>query len=109
LDALRATLCRCGASASKPYCDGSHVKVGFAATGEPKTLESSPLEKRDGPLRITPTRDGPLHAEGSLEIVSGTGRTVTRGADAWLCRCGHSQNKPFCDGSHAKAGFRAEP
>ena len=108
-DALRATLCRCGASARKPYCDGSHVKAGFTATGEPKTLESTPLAKRDGPLRITPTRDGPLHAEGNLEIVSGTGRTVTRSADAWLCRCGHSQNKPFCDGSHAKAGFKAEP
>jgi CDGSH-type Zn-finger protein/uncharacterized Fe-S cluster protein YjdI len=108
-DALRATLCRCGASANKPYCDGSHAKAGFAATGEPRSLESSPLAKRDGPLRITPGRDGPLHAEGSLEIVSGTGRTVTRTADAWLCRCGHSQNKPFCDGSHAKTGFKAEP
>src|SRR6185436_5707553 len=33
--ALRATLCRCGQSSRKPYCDGSHASAGFAATGEP--------------------------------------------------------------------------
>ena len=33
----RATLCQCGASKNKPYCDGSHHEVGFAATGEPPT------------------------------------------------------------------------
>ena len=33
----RATLCRCGESKNKPYCDGSHVAAAFAATGEPTT------------------------------------------------------------------------
>jgi uncharacterized Fe-S cluster protein YjdI len=50
----------------------------------------------------------PLHVTGSLEIVSGTGRTLNRTADAWLCRCGHSKNKPCCDGSHRKAGWKSE-
>ena len=57
---------------------------------------------------MTPTKNGPLHVQGSLEVVSGTGRTVNRVTDTWLCRCGHSQNKPFCDGSHAKFGFQAD-
>lgn len=104
-DGLRATLCRCGASQLKPYCDGSHTAAGFTATGEPPTQESAPLPRRNGPLQIDPTTNGPLHVSGPLEVVSGTGRTITRVTDTWLCRCGHSANKPFCDGSHAKAGF----
>ncbi|WP_395383964.1 CDGSH iron-sulfur domain-containing protein [Mesorhizobium sp. UC22_110] len=38
-------------------------------------------------------------------MVSGTGRTVDRVTKVFLCRCGHSKNKPFCDGSHKAAGF----
>jgi CDGSH-type Zn-finger protein/uncharacterized Fe-S cluster protein YjdI len=103
----RVTLCRCGASSHKPYCDGSHADWEFAATGEPPVQESQPLAKRDGPLNITPTPNGPLHVQGPLEVVSGTGHTLNRVTETWLCRCGHSKNKPYCDGSHKKAGFSA--
>lgn len=106
-DGFRATLCRCGASAHKPYCDGSHATAGFQATGEPATVASEPLAARDGPLDVAPTPNGPLHVSGNLELVSGTGRTLNRVTDAWLCRCGHSANKPYCDGSHARVGFTA--
>lgn len=106
--ALRATLCRCGASAHKPYCDGSHGRIGFIASGEPATVESAPLVNRDGPLEIAPQANGPLKVSGSLEIVSGTGRTIKRTTEVYLCRCGASGNKPFCDGSHRKAGFRTD-
>ncbi|HUQ36359.1 MAG TPA: (4Fe-4S)-binding protein [Aestuariivirga sp.] len=41
---LRATLCRCGQSKKKPYCDGSHTAAGFAATGEPAQKDSQALE-----------------------------------------------------------------
>lgn len=102
---LRATLCRCGASANKPFCDGSHTKAGFAATGEPTAKESQPLQARNGPLKVTPQPNGCLRLEGNLEIVSGTGHTVNRATKAFLCRCGHSNTKPFCDGSHKTAGF----
>ena len=105
----RATLCRCGASKNKPYCDGSHHDIHFNATGEPAT-SSSPetLATRDGPLQIDPQTNGPLRVRGNLEIISGTGRMVTRVTSTFLCRCGHSQNKPFCDGSHASVGFVAD-
>lgn len=103
---LRATLCRCGASKNKPFCDGSHTAVGFVATGEPPTIESQPLANRGGKLSITPRDNGPLLLAGSIEIVSGTGRTVNRTEKTALCRCGHSANKPYCDGTHTKIGFR---
>ena len=105
---FRATLCRCGASQSKPYCDGSHTGSQFQATGEPPTKNSEPLATRNGALKVDPTLNGPLHVTGDMELVSGTGRTLNRVTDAWLCRCGHSANKPYCDGSHAKVGFQAE-
>ncbi len=102
---VRATLCRCGASKRKPYCDGSHVAAGFQASGEPPTKTADALAARDGAVSFTPIKDGPLMAEGNLEICSGTGRIVERTTKTWLCRCGASQNKPFCDGSHKAAGF----
>ena len=105
--ALRATLCRCGASAHKPYCDGSHAAAGFTATGEPKSAQSSPLAVRNGALMVTPQPDGPLKVRGALEVVSGTGRTINRTSETYLCRCGASANKPYCDGSHKKIGFSA--
>jgi len=105
---FRATLCRCGASKSKPFCDGSHAAAGFSATGEPRTVQSEPLALRNGALKVTPVANGPLRVEGSLEVVTGTGRTILRTTQAHLCRCGSSGNKPFCDGSHAKVGFDAQ-
>jgi CDGSH-type Zn-finger protein/uncharacterized Fe-S cluster protein YjdI len=106
--AFRATLCRCGKSANKPFCDNSHRDAGFAVSGEPATIESDLLEARDGPLRVTPLKDGPLQVTGNLEICSGTGRTVARTENVRLCRCGGSGKKPFCDGTHARIGFRSE-
>lgn len=105
---LRATLCRCGASKNKPFCDASHNGAGFQASGEPATTPSEPLAERAGPLSVKPTKNGPLLVKGNLEVVSGTGRTVTRTGQCALCRCGHSANKPFCDGSHTRVGFQAE-
>ncbi len=67
--AYRATLCRCGASKNKPYCDSSHIAAGFRATGEPATKESQPLAARGGQLKLTPAKDGPLLLEGALELV----------------------------------------
>ena len=105
---FRATLCRCGASRNKPYCDGSHHEIGFNATGEPPSGKTDMLPLRDGVLAIDPQANGPLRVRGNLEITSGTGRVVARATSAYLCRCGGSANKPFCDGTHTKIGFRSD-
>ncbi|MCP5431884.1 MAG: CDGSH iron-sulfur domain-containing protein [Alphaproteobacteria bacterium] len=105
---FRATLCRCGASKNKPFCDGSHHEIGFAASGEPASRETDMLPVRDGPLEIEPEANGPLRVRGNLEITSGTGRVVARLVQARLCRCGASATKPFCDNSHARIGFTTD-
>lgn len=104
----RATLCRCGRSKNKPFCDNSHREVEFSASGEPATLPSEALQERGGLLRVEPHKDGPLKILGPLEICCGTGRTVTRTQNVRLCRCGGSSNKPFCDGTHQRIGFRSD-
>jgi CDGSH-type Zn-finger protein/uncharacterized Fe-S cluster protein YjdI len=103
----RVTLCRCGASKNKPFCDGSHQEAGFSASGEPPSGQTTMLAARDGRLAIDLQVDGPLKVRGNLEIISGTGRVVARTVNATLCRCGGSATKPFCDGTHTRIGFRS--
>jgi CDGSH-type Zn-finger protein len=58
--------------------------------------------------RIIVRNDGPLRVEGDFEIVDMQGQVYgLAGRNAIsLCRCGHSANKPFCDGAHKSAGFK---
>jgi CDGSH-type Zn-finger protein len=60
------------------------------------------------PAKITPLHNGPLRIEGEFQIFDAQGNAFgLAGRTALsLCRCGHSGNKPFCDGSHARMGFR---
>ena len=105
--AMRVALCRCGGSKRKPFCDNTHESNGFSdrgAVGE--TGDGGP--ETGGPLEIKRIPDGPLILSGNLEIRSGAGCATWRGTRAALCRCGASQNKPFCDGSHTAAGFQAD-
>ena len=103
----RITLCRCGRSQMKPLCDGAHAAAGFVAPGEPATRASAPLAKRNGPVQLQTVQNGPLRLTGNLELLSGTGRTINRVTKVTLCRCGQSGSKPYCDGSHLAAGFKA--
>jgi len=57
-------------------------------------------------VHITPATDGPFLVEGASAITRlRDGATVEMPARAALCRCGGSNNKPFCDGTHARNGF----
>ena len=105
----RALICRCGASKNKPWCDNSHLDIAFKATSEPKSgQDQSDLAERGGPLSVNGTRNGPLRVTGNLEVIAGSGRRICCGGEHYLCRCGASANKPFCDGSHRKIGFTAD-
>ena len=166
------TLCRCGRSANKPYCDGTHVQVGFDGTETASTdtyqdrqdiypgtgievlddrnlcvhagfcgnrvtnvwkmadktedtvvraqvmamiercpsgalsyeVEGDTVEP-DFPAEVSVVPNGPLWVTGSIPIERSDGEPVEVRNRVALCRCGHSSNKPLCDGSHKEAGF----
>ncbi len=178
-------LCRCAASAMKPFCDGAHATSGFTDDKDPKRVpdqrDTYPGEQvtvfdnrgicqhsglctdrvpvafrtsqepfvapsgarmdeliravRDCPSgalsvgfdgveardltdwhgvreqAIEITQDGPYRVTGSLPLTDAAGTDVPRAAGSSrehyaLCRCGHSQNKPFCSGMHWYVDFR---
>lgn len=105
----RVALCRCGASDHKPFCDNSHRANGFAASGSLGDNKARTVELPEGAaqLKITPSANGPLRIVGNFELVSADGAVVYSGNRVSLCRCGGSQNKPFCDGTHSQKGFQA--
>ncbi|MDP7149637.1 MAG: CDGSH iron-sulfur domain-containing protein [Paracoccaceae bacterium] len=104
----RATLCRCGLSKNKPFCDNSHAEGGFASTGECAATDKDTAEGNGGPVEITENANGSVKLAGNLEVINGSGKRIARTNAARLCRCGHSKKKPFCDGSHKAAGFTTE-
>ncbi len=105
----RVAFCRCGASESKPFCDGRHTEAGFEAgasltEAKPRPEDFSP----GGELTVTPLPNGPLLVKGRVEIGGAAGgQTSFHDAQVALCRCGASKKKPFCDGSHKQIGFAA--
>ena len=103
----RATLCRCGASSNKPFCDNTHRDIEFE-TGEPESKNSDGTAASGGTLRIDVSPDGPYVLDGNFQIRTADGREILSGDDTALCRCGQSDDKPFCDGTHKRAGFEAE-
>jgi len=172
------SLCRCGHSANKPYCDATHKTVGFQGTEtadrgviadrriayrgdgitiyddrsvcshagfctaglpsvfrarqkpwiDPAAASSEEIaavvqkcpsgalsyalgesvepveEKRPPAIRVT--RDGPYAVVGAVELTLSDGSSVEARSRYTLCRCGGSENKPFCDGTHSRIGFK---
>ena len=58
---------------------------------------------------ITAGDNGSYRVSGDFVVKDAAGNTypLEPGKDVWLCRCGHSARKPFCDGSHKRVGFAA--
>jgi uncharacterized Fe-S cluster protein YjdI/CDGSH-type Zn-finger protein len=73
------------------------------------TLPGGPAEQPDDQTTIIPWPNGPLWVRGDVEVRDRHGNLFRAGPRMALCRCGNSQNQPFCDMSHVEAGFRDYP
>ncbi|MXW21950.1 MAG: hypothetical protein F4X55_04795 [Candidatus Dadabacteria bacterium] len=98
----KIALCRCGNSENKPFCDGSHRRAGFKSIIPPG--ESSVPDK-EGDTVIRSLKNGPYEVCGDTELCIGDDSGLSGDDPYYLCRCGASENKPFCDGSHKQIGF----
>ncbi len=57
-------------------------------------------------VRIKSLKNGPYEVSGGAELLDANGTPTSTDEDPiYLCRCGRSANKPFCDGTHRKVGF----
>lgn len=90
------TLCRCGASRSKPICDDQHLDVEFLDNGSIQRASDCMPVLRPQTLTITCVKDGPLKYRGYLRVYNRKGQESLSMQGA-LCRCGKSTKKPFCD------------
>jgi uncharacterized Fe-S cluster protein YjdI len=88
-DEIEAAVARCPSGALRTR------RIGVAAAPQHKTLE------------VCASANGPLLVSGHVRIVDARGAVLFEGDKVALCRCGGSSNKPFCDGTHKKNGFRA--
>ena len=63
-------------------------------------------DSHDGKPAITPAPNGPLLVRNLERLRNSKGDVLETSARIALCRCGGSANKPFCDGTHARIGFK---
>jgi CDGSH-type Zn-finger protein len=103
-DNASVVLCRCGHSSNKPYCDGTHRRIGFVDAGVVPLSSEPNRPLAVSRLTIIPVQNGPLNCVGPM-AVSGANGQIRVSRDLCLCRCGGSSTKPFCDGTHNKTGF----
>ena len=61
--------------------------------------------KEDAKVVVTVVHNGPYAVEGDFMLADKDGKVSEQKGKVFLCRCGHSHNKPFCDGTHVKIGF----
>jgi len=60
----------------------------------------------DNKIKVTLLKNGPLMVEGKVTIKNSVGETIESTEKNFLCRCGGSSKKPFCDGTHKKIEFK---
>ena len=70
-----------------------------------KNSENKATEQITVESIIEPTKNGPLLVYGNILVKDAEGNITKRNKVTVFCRCGQSQNKPYCDGNHTKTGF----
>jgi uncharacterized Fe-S cluster protein YjdI/CDGSH-type Zn-finger protein len=74
-----------------------------------RRLDSGAQEPAQNETTVVERPNGPLFLRGKITIFSQDHSPVREDTRVALCRCGASANKPFCDGSHRRVGFRTTP
>jgi uncharacterized Fe-S cluster protein YjdI len=82
-------------------CPSGALSYYLKSEGKPKNEQSM-----EGPTQIEIFKDGPIMVAGNLQIKKPDGTTEEKTKKTFLCRCGASSNKPYCDGSHKNIGFQ---
>lgn len=74
-----------------------------------RRLDDGPQEPEPEETTVHEMPNGPLYLHGRVRIVGQDGSVIREDTRVALCRCGQSLNKPFCDGTHRRVGFRTTP
>jgi len=69
--------------------------------------DGAPQEPPESPTRVQPRPNGPLFVRGDVQVIDAQGNVTRKATRIALCRCGQSNNKPYCDLSHRAIGFKA--
>lgn len=72
-----------------------------------RRLDGREDEVPSAPTAIQAVRNGPLYVRGDIEVTAADNTLLRRDTRMALCRCGGSDNKPFCDNSHRTNGFQS--
>ncbi|MFW5877591.1 MAG: CDGSH iron-sulfur domain-containing protein [bacterium] len=86
---------------------GNYKGQGAEEEVNPETLhEDNGKKEAEASLTIMP--NGPVLIEGDFKVIDSDGKEVKTMVMTSFCRCGHSKNQPFCDGTHRVVGFKDE-
>lgn len=85
-----------------------HKEANYNKSSNSENIKSITSKDELKPVTVQVMRDGPLVVQGSFEVFDAKGNKLKTMAMTSFCRCGASNNAPFCDGFHRKIGFNSE-
>lgn len=82
------------------------VALTYYYNDDSKNIQVMEDNKKEVQNKVEVFENGPLRVPANINVVDSKGNILKPGEDKFICRCGHSNNKPFCDGSHMAKGFK---